>query len=325
MRATAFAAEVLQPAAAEVERSAIVPRALLDGLADAGLYGLYGPTELGGWDADRTAGGRATAALAGASLATTLIWIQHHSVVRLLAAGAGGAGARDRWLADLVAGRCRAGIAYAALRRPGPPAMRASPDGGGGWRLHGVAPWVTGWERIDVILVGAVHQEEVVWALIDAAPAPGLAVRALRLGAVSASSTVELTLTGYRVGAARILGVEPLDEWRRRDRTGLRGNGYLAVGVAGRAAHLLGDPAWDRAVDDVRHRLDASIDEEVVEIRAEASLLAVRAASAVVVAAGGRATDWDSEAQRLARDATFLLVFGQTAAIRQAQAGHLRP
>jgi alkylation response protein AidB-like acyl-CoA dehydrogenase len=324
-RTTSYVSDVLAPAAAEIESSPIVPRGYLDGLAEVGLYGLYGPEALGGWDADRPTGGRVTAALAGASLSTTMIWIQHHSVVRLVAAGAGGPRAQDRWLEDLVAGRVRGGIAYAALRRPGPPAMRAEPDGRGGWRLSGVAPWVTGWERIDVILFGAVHGESIVWALLDARPAPGLTVRPLRLGAVPASSTVELSLSAFGVAADRVLGVEPLEDWRRRDATGLRGNGYLAIGVAQRCAELLGHPRWSESVEAVRRRLDDGPDAEAVAARADASLLAARAADAVVVAGGGRSTDWDSEAQRLARDATFLLVFGQTAAIRSAQVERLRP
>jgi hypothetical protein len=45
----------------------------------------------------------------------------------------------------------------------------------------------------------------------------------------------------------------------------------------------------------------------------------MRAASTLVVAGGGRSMLLDHHAQRLAREAMFLLVFGQTAASRREQ------
>ena len=55
------------------------------------------------------------------------------------------------------------------------------------------------------------------------------------------------------------------------------------------------------------------------EERARASELALRAATTLVVSGGGRSIAMDHHAQRLAREAIFLLVFGQTAAIKAAQ------
>jgi hypothetical protein len=45
----------------------------------------------------------------------------------------------------------------------------------------------------------------------------------------------------------------------------------------------------------------------------------MRAASTLVVSGGGRSILTDHHAQRLAREAMFLLVFGQTPSIRRAQ------
>jgi alkylation response protein AidB-like acyl-CoA dehydrogenase len=61
----------------------------------------------------------------------------------------------------------------------------------------------------------------------------------------------------------------------------------------------------------------------VAAARAAASALAVRAASARVAAGGGRSMVTDHHAQRLAREALFLLVQGQTTAIRAAQVAAL--
>ena len=52
--------------------------------------------------------------------------------------------------------------------------------------------------------------------------------------------------------------------------------------------------------------------------RAAASTLAWRAAGAVVAAGGSRSVLLTGHAQRLAREAAFLLVFGQRPAIRSA-------
>ena len=73
---------------------------------------------------------------------------------------------------------------------PGPPRLRARPDGGG-WRLDGDAPWVTGWGLIDLLLVVARGPDDSVVSLIlDAAAQPGLTVTRERLAAVNASVTV---------------------------------------------------------------------------------------------------------------------------------------
>jgi hypothetical protein len=53
--------------------------------------------------------------------------------------------------------------------------------------------------------------------------------------------------------------------------------------------------------------------------RAEASLFALRCATALMAAGAGRAVLRDHHGQRLAREALFLVVQGQTAAIRDAQ------
>jgi alkylation response protein AidB-like acyl-CoA dehydrogenase len=269
--ARAIAEDVLFPDAMEIERSPVVPARYLDLLAGAGLYGLYGPAGCGGSDADPVTAGRVIEALGGASLSTAFVWIQHHSALRAVAASS--AEQRDRWLGPLCAGRVRAGIAYAALRRPGPPAMTAE-RGEGGWHLDGTAPWVTGWGRIEVVLVGARCGEDLVWALVDATASSTLAVEAQELAAMAATATVTMRLDRHAVPDCRVLAVEGVEEWRRRDSLG-------------------------------------------------ASVLAVRATAALVAAGGGRSVDLASHAQRLARDAMFLLVFGQTKAIREAQLASL--
>lgn len=44
-------------------------------LAEAGLYGLYGPPDAGGFDAGQGEAGRVVEAREGASLTTAFVWI----------------------------------------------------------------------------------------------------------------------------------------------------------------------------------------------------------------------------------------------------------
>lgn len=339
--ATRVADEILFPNAMEIERAALVPLAYLDALAEAGLYGLFAPRHFGGFDASISDAARVIECLGGASLSAAFVWAQHNSAMRAVAASSLGA----EWGLRLCRGEVRAGIAIAALRRPGPPALRAE-AAEGGWILDGHSPWMTGWGRVDVCFAGARSGGDIVWLLVDARESPSLRARRLELAAVASTGTVELAWDRHFVGDERVVRVEAFADWERRDALGLRSNGYLAVGVAARAAALLGPSALDAEVTASRRDLDsagtAGVGEtrwaggvadhppadrfpSVVAARAKASLLAVRATSALVAAGGGRSMDLAEHAQRLAREAMFLLVFGQTRAIREAQLAVLAP
>ena len=317
-----LAEEFLWPAALEIDGAGRVPSEVLDRLAAAGLYGVAGPPEAGGSGLDPEEMGMVVEALGGASLATAFVWIQHHSALRAVAAGR--PSVRERWLQAMCAGDVRSGIAYAALRRPGPPAMTAVTGPDGGVVLDGTAPWVTGWGLIDTVYVGGRQGDELVWALLDARPGPSVHAEALPLAAVDSSATVRLRLRDHAVDPERVVSREPYADWRARDGSGLATNGFLALGVAGRCARLLGAASLHAQVEALRRRLvDGAGPEEVVAARADASLLAVRAATALVAAGGGRSVGIADHAQRLMREAMFLLVFGQTAPIRAAQRARL--
>jgi alkylation response protein AidB-like acyl-CoA dehydrogenase len=324
-RARRLADEVLFPRAIETDRSALVPIELLDAMAAAGMYGLVGPLEAGGFDAPPEIVDRAVELLAGGCLTTTFVCMQHHGVVTTVAAST--EALREEWLGRLCTGEARSGVAFAGLRRPGPPAMTVREDGDE-FVLDGYAPWVTGWGRIDLVHVAARDEAgDVLWFLVDAAETDGLRVELLQLAAVNASGTVTVHLDGLSVPAERLTRREPFDEWRLRDAGSLRRNGSLALGVAARAVGLLATyPDLDHLasglleqIDESRSLLDTAGVEGMAAARAGASRVAMRAASVLVTAGGGRSILLDEHAQRLAREALFLLVFGQTPAIRVAQ------
>jgi alkylation response protein AidB-like acyl-CoA dehydrogenase len=324
-RAHHLADDLLFARALATDAAELVPLELLDEMAAAGMYGLFGPTEAGGLEASPPTADRVIEILAGGCLTTTFVCMQHLGVVATVAAA--GEALREEWLTRLCSGEVRSGVAFAGLRRPGPPVMtvRESP---GGYVLDGNAPWVTGWGRIDLVHVAARnHAGDVFWFLLDTGQREGLRVEPLRLAAVNASGTVTMYLDGLFVPAERLSRCEAVDDWRARDAAGLRRNGSLALGVAGRAATLLGEESalrrqLDERIDQVRGRLDTAVPgDAIATARAAASQVALDAATSLVVAGGGRSLLLDQHAQRLAREALFLLVFGQTPAIREVQLG----
>jgi alkylation response protein AidB-like acyl-CoA dehydrogenase len=309
--ARALAASLLAPAAADVDASGVLPRGLLDALAGAGLYGVIGPADAGGLDADEATLAAVVEELAAGDLATAFVWLQHHGAVGWLAA----AGSRPDLLADLCRGRVRAGIALQAANRPDAAPVTVRRDGGD-LVLDGAVPWVTGWGLVDLLLVAAREGEDVAFVLVDAVEGPTLTVVPQSLVAVQASATVELRMSGHRVPADRLLGRTPLADVRAGDAAGLRINGSLSLGLVARCARLIGPSPLDDDLAAARTRLDAAGPEELPDARAGAAALAHRAAGALVVASGSGAVRAGSVAERTAREALFLLVFGSRPAIR---------
>jgi alkylation response protein AidB-like acyl-CoA dehydrogenase len=302
-----LADDVLFPAALEVDAADLVPRSHLGALAANGLYGLWGPADAGGLDVDAVTGLRVVETLAGGCLTTAFVWLQHAGVVRQIAQAR--AAVRDTWLAPLCRGDRRSGVAIAGIR-PGTDPLRARPSPYG-WTLHGSVPWVTGWGLVDVVHVAALDDDGgVVWLLVDAGRSPSLRVERQRLVACDASGTVTMSFTGHDVVGERCTSRMSYDDWQRADVASLRGNGSLALGVASRCAALLASDRLVAEVERTRAQLDAAGTDEMPAARAAVSELCWRAASQLVVATGGRAVLHDQHAQRLAREAMFLLVFG---------------
>ncbi|HEX9992084.1 MAG TPA: acyl-CoA dehydrogenase family protein [Acidimicrobiales bacterium] len=320
------AADVLAPAAEDVDRADLVPAAHLLALAGAGLFDLTGlappDTRL------------VFEALAGACGATFFVWAQHHAPVGDLAASPNRDLAR-RWLPPLRDGRALGGVAFAYLRRPGPPAVVAEPDGAG-WRLRGSAPWVTSWGLADGFAVSAAAPgDRVVTAWLPAerlTPARGATAVPLDLSVMAATGTVRLDLDGVAVATGDVMADVDAGGWRAADRVGTVSPAPAALGVAATCARLLGErePAVAGAVaaevDAARARgevlaapppgerdLDA-----LAASRADQLVLATRAALALVAATSGAAVLRSSPAQRLAREAAFYLVQAQVPPVKAA-------
>jgi hypothetical protein len=253
-------------------------------------------------------------AIAGGCLTTALVWAQHFGLLGNTLFGPDHL--RERWGEDLARGRLRGGIAFGGLL-PGPPILTAVPAEGG-WMLDGRAPWVSGWGRIDLIHVAArTSNDAIVNVVIDAQEAPGLTAARQRLVAIDASATVHLTFDGVAIPDDRVLSVHPYDPGASVGAS-LRMNGSLALGVAGRCLRLIGPSPLDAVLDARRAALDAASADAMAGERAAASSFAYQAAGALMAHVGSRSVLRSEHAQRLAREAQFLLVFGNRPMIREA-------
>ncbi|MGH9041300.1 MAG: acyl-CoA dehydrogenase family protein [Acidimicrobiia bacterium] len=310
------AEDVLYPNALATDQLDAVPVSNLDALAAAGLYGINGPLTPDGGTLDFEVAALVTEILAGACLSTTFIWAQHQGLVRALTENP--TSLREEWLGPLCRGERRAGVALGGLL-PGPPKLRATPDDGGGWRLDGIAPWVTGWTRIDLLHTAARDADDsVVWLMVDAVDQPGLTIERQRLVAVDASVTVELRFDGVRVPAERLIRTTPYEPGLYNLERILRTAGFLSVGVADRCCRLLGPSPLDDEVMTVHKALLTTDADGIPAVRAAASELAARAAVTLVAATGSTSILVDRHPQRLAREAMFLLVFGSRPPIKAA-------
>jgi hypothetical protein len=118
----------------------------------------------------------------------------------------------------------------------------------------------------------------------------------------------------------RVIGRQPYDPVAAQSE-GLRGNGSLALGIGRRCCALIGPSPLDDELDACRAELDAADTAAMPAARARASEFAARAAHVLAVRRGSRSALAGDDADRLAREAGFLLVFGSRPAIKDALLG----
>lgn len=301
-----------------VDAADTVPEEHLRGLAEAGLYGIFAPVEVGGLGLGAEVG-LVIEELASACLASTFVWLQHLRLLGAMLDPGTPAALREALLPAVISGDVRGGVALTGLL-PGPPRLTARPVDGG-WLLDGEAPWVSGWGVVDLLVTVARGPEDTaVTLLMDARVQQGLAAARQRLAAANASATVQLSFDGVFVPDGRLVDQRPYDPVAAQSE-GLRGNGSLALGVGRRCCALIGASPLDDELDACRAELDAADTAGMPAARAHASEFAARAAHYLAVRRGSRSALAGDDAERLAREAGFLLVFGSRPAIKDALLG----
>jgi alkylation response protein AidB-like acyl-CoA dehydrogenase len=336
------AADVLLGDAADSDDPAVgVQRCVLRWLAAQGLYSVAAPVADGGLGHDERTLCEVEEVLAGADAATWFVLTQHRTPQVLTARST--SPAAHEYREALARGDELGGIAIAHVRRPGPPAVRAEPDGAGGWRFTGRAEWCTGWGIVDLVLIAAVSDDDrVVFALLPAHERPGLrASEPYALAVMGGTRTVGLDLSDMPVAAEEVAAVVEREEWRRRDGDTVLDTKPATMGLLRRVidetvrtgherdrpaaleeAQALAATAWplrERAYE-LRFSADRGrFVEERLALRGRIAELTVRAAAGLVAARGGSAMYASSPEQRWCREAMFHLVQAQTDDVRAAQ------
>ncbi|MFZ0408087.1 MAG: acyl-CoA dehydrogenase family protein [Cyanobium sp.] len=333
-----------------------VPRSTVDALAAAGLLGQ--PLE------PQPRHRELAERLFMADGSLTFCWLQHQLPLRRLLGAvsspeAPAAGAlRRRWLEPVASGRALAAVAFAHLRRAGPPNPAATRLPGG-WRLDGQLDWITSWDIADLVLLCLRCNDaggDRVVGLLLAAGASGQPLPAgmtlgepLRLLAMGGTHTRPVQLDGVEMPDSQVLFVEDFRVWSAADALAVCRVSPVVFGcVRGAIAdlHQVGsrhDDADTLALAQVLagecrqlrrsaySLIDSNPDDspEVLQrhrdLRARALDLAMRSAQAAVIAQAGAAMVSGSPAERRLREASFLLVQAQTTESRHASLELLFP
>ncbi len=319
--------------AARVEAEGVT-RGDLKPLAEAGLYGLYAPAELGG-STDPAEQRQVAELLAGAAPDVWFLWFQHSPVVKMTTTTSNEA-LRERYLPRLAAGELMGGVSYSHLRndKPGIHAVREGED----YVLTGRQPWVTGWGVNDLIVVGAVvpDSDEIVFGLLPSGDGPGVASAGLlELAAMNGTVTHSVVYDAYRLPADHVLNVLPRKDFLAVDALSNANVQPSTFGIALAALDLFDDVTSDVLREQVlgvraaAYRLldEVPIHEQTEDrlaLRAQALLLGIDCATALLTASGGKGMGLGHPAQRLLRAAMFQVIHSQASGIRGATLAALR-
>ncbi len=315
----------------------------LDACARAGVYRWFLPAEVGGFDWSEAEQTRGYLRLAEADLTTTFIITQFIGACRRLISSEN-AIPRDGWMERLITGErfATVGISHLTTSRQhlATPVLRAIPVGAeasahdaqapraaGGYRLDGVAPWVTGARHADLIVVAAsLDDGRQLLAAVDTTSDGIRSGPGADLMALSPSCTDQVTFDNVWIGPEMLLAGPMKDVMRTAAGAGTGGlqTSTLAIGLARAAVRFLSSEAEKRGelrgiaeplcqqVDDREDELlRAAMGEgcDAAQLRGEANRLVLRATQAALTAAKGAGFVEGHPAGRWCREALFFLVW----------------
>ena len=343
-RAQEIADTVLAPNAQTVDKSATPPVANLRALADAGLVGVTTPSEWGGQNAGGAFLRAFTETLTSACGTTWFVLTQHLGACSMIAQSENPF-LREKYLTDMARGDHYVGVGFGHLRRPDPVLRAETLPGGEGWKLTGVAPWVTGWPLLSGVIWGAVldntDQHLYVYTasqeseqLVSSLPIPQCAM--------NAAATTEVHLNGLIVPRENFVKTSSREQMAKGDFGGIAGAVSAPLGCAVGAVRRLRGAGEKRpnlpAIAQTADKLEAEINAcrsdarkwaegpkddpnykaGALAARAGAITLGVRCAHAFVAASSGGANALDHPAQRIFREAMFYTLTAQTSDIMGA-------
>lgn len=314
-RARALAEGLFTDSASDVDSSEI-PESHWTALREAGLLGClrYG---------DAALVQEVGELFASTCLATAFVWGQHQGATLRVASGH--KDVRDQWLPRLMAGDAMGGVCYAGLPSHGASLHATSSDSY--LELSGVAPFVTGWPWLEVLVAWAFEPSTgQVHCLALERPAETLSdwvsAERLKLVAATASATYKLTIDQLRVPRDRVLSSFPAQTARQVPISSSQFTSTLGLGVLRAIDRELNcqQIAWESTVDELRDEIAyaAHAQDRDAMNRARGRLLYTVMGTAEILfrTVGSRAAVFSNTAGRLFREAAFIQTVATTGAER---------
>lgn len=325
------------------------PKALfsaLRGLGNLDLLALRVPRSWGGREVSEVTFGDFQELIARYSGALAFLQTQHQSAALMLVASSN-IDLHSEYLPRLGSGEVLLGVGFSQLRRDGTLVVAASVEGG--YRLHGMVPWVTGWGIFHEFIVAAVLPDgSAVFGVVPFGKEEDRPQRhgghggrggegnigfgeVGRLAAMSATNTVTAELDWF-LPHENVVFVKPPGWIHEQDKKNVLKSTFLVTGCALAGLDIIEGEArrknlafiydaWvslQDELDDCRCRIraalvDTSIDfQSKLDLRAWAIDLATRIAHAAVTVSSGAANYMHHNAQRVYREALVFTVTGQT-------------
>jgi alkylation response protein AidB-like acyl-CoA dehydrogenase len=315
-----------------------VPRSHIDLLASVGVHGIAG--EL--WQQREV-----TERLAGADASTWFCWTQHQSPLNTMVAGGNQSASADlstRWLKGMQSGALLAAVAFAHLRRGGPPNPVATKVVDG-WELTGKLDWITSWDIADVLMLLA-STEDKSQIVIFYLPIQGFEEQfnscvvgePLKLLAMSGTHSRPITFNHTFISSDFVFSIVDSQAWLSVDSGKTVLPSPAALGVARAAIEQLNEVSKARGEESgqsaakqlaqefelLRAQAYSAIDNpetqrsELINLRVQILEFAITCTVAAITASSGGAMISGSEAERRVREAMFLQIQAQTLETRNA-------
>ncbi len=323
---------------AQVSEQLGVPRSHIDLLATVGAHGT----------AQEVSQQRElTEQLAGADASTWFCWTQHQTPLNTMVAGGNQSASTElsqRWLEGMQSGTLLAAVAFAHVRRGGPPNPVATKvlDG---WELTGTLDWITSWDIADVLMLIAAAEDKSQFVIFYL-PIEGFAERfdscvvgePLNLLAMSGTHSRPISFDHTFVSSDFVFSIIDPQDWLNVDSGKTVLPSPAALGVARAAIEQLNEVSIARdqeagqmaarnlaqEFERLRAQAYAEIDNpqtprsELVDLRVRVLEFAVTCTVAVITASSGGSMLSGGAAERRVREAMFLQIQAQTLETRNA-------
>lgn len=278
-----------------------------------------------------------------ACLTTAFIFSQREAAIRHVLRGP--AHLKEKYLPDLAEGKTFITIGLSQLttsRQHTAPSLRASRISEGRFLLDGEIPWVTGATQADAVVIGATLDNNEQALFLLPVKTPGVSVGPpLHLAALLGSQTCSIHCANIEVDSDLLLA-GPKESVLGGGGGGGLETSCLAIGLSGAAIHYLREESPSRtelisivdkfSLELIRLRTQMLAlasqpsPDEILSLRADCTLLALRSSQAALLFAKGKGFVNPHPVERWARQALFFLVWSCPRSVsEQVAAGLLLP